>query len=159
MVYSALIFALILTIRKINILLAEDDEDDRIFFQDAITEIGNNFHVSMVDNGDKVIDYFKTNPFPDFIFLDINMPLRNGLECLKLLRNLYPGNTAHTIILSTSANEKDILISRELGASAYIQKPGSFSELVAYLNYCLKSLSLEVNKDNFFLNRKKHQKF
>lgn len=113
----------------------------------------------MVDNGDKVLHYFESNPLPDFAFLDINMPLRNGLECLKLIKSRYPHQPFKIIILSTSANEKDILLSKELGASAYIQKPGSFSELVYYLDYCLKSLSLEVNTDNFFLNRKKHQRF
>ncbi|MES2763598.1 MAG: response regulator [Bacteroidota bacterium] len=145
--------------RKINIFLADDDEDDRGFFQEAIITLNVNSDLKMVDNGDKAIKYFKTTKMmPDFIFLDINMPFKNGFECLRSIKELYPANAYHTIILSTSIAEKDINLSYELGASAYIQKPGSFLDLIKYLDHCLNKLDFSIKREDFLLNIQNIQK-
>lgn len=141
--------------KKLNIFLADDDDDDRDFFQDALMEINGDYNLITVNSGDKVIEYFRgKNPLPDFIFLDINMPVRNGLECLKCLKEMQlPGNV-HVIMLSTSITEQDINASYKYGASVYIQKPGNFSELVQCLDYCLNDLCNMHERSDFILNHK-----
>jgi CheY-like chemotaxis protein len=139
--------------KNLNVFLADDDEDDRDFFQEAIKKLNIGSSVIMVDDGEKAIRHFKSvKTMPDFAFLDINMPVKNGFECLKYIKELYPGNNSHVIILSTSVAEKDINLSYELGASAYIQKPGSFLELTQYLDYCLNELPFSLKREHFLLN-------
>jgi DNA-binding response OmpR family regulator len=141
--------------KHISIFLADDDEDDREFFKDALSEIGRSFNLTVVDSGDKVIHYFNDkNPLPQFVFLDINMPVKNGIECLKYIKEKHPGNDFHVVMLSTSQADKDIKLSYKYGASVYIQKPGNFSHLVAYLDYCLHELDFFRDPDNFVLNHK-----
>lgn len=141
--------------KHITIFLADDDDDDRIFFKDAMAEINQTYKLFITDSGDKVMDYFNdTNPLPQFVFLDINMPVRNGIECLRFIKQKYPGNQFHVIMLSTSLAAKDIELSYQYGASIYIQKPGNFSHLVTYLNYCLHELSFLRNRDSFILSHK-----
>ena len=145
--------------KKLNIFLADDDEDDRGFFQDALSEINKNCNLIMVDSGEKLINYFKANnPLPDLIFLDINMPIKNGLECLKFLKETQPPDKFHVVMLSTSITPKDIETSYKLGASVYIQKPGSFSELVSYLDYCVNELCNLHDRPDFVLNHKLSKK-
>ncbi|MES2516339.1 MAG: response regulator [Bacteroidota bacterium] len=142
-----------MTSKELHIFLADDDEDDRDFFQEAIKKLNKQNSLVMVDNGEKAIRHFKSiKSAPDFVFLDINMPVKNGLECLKFIKEFYPGNNFHVIILSTSVAEKDINLSYELGASAYIQKPGSFLELTRYLDYCLNELQFSLKREDFLLN-------
>jgi DNA-binding response OmpR family regulator len=141
--------------KHISIFLADDDDDDRDFFNDAIKELGSGFKLTMVNSGDKVMDYFNDkNPLPQFVFLDINMPVKNGIECLKYIKEKHPGNHFHVIMLSTSLADKDIRHSYDYGASVYIQKPGNFSHLVTYLDYCLHELDFSRNRDQFILNQK-----
>ncbi len=141
--------------KHISIFLADDDDDDRDFFKDAISELGTGFKLTMVDSGDKVIDHFNgKNPLPHFVFLDINMPVKNGIECLKHIKEKYKGNAFHVIMLSTSLAEKDIKHSYDYGASIYIQKPGNFSHLVAYLDYCLNELDFARDRERFVLNHR-----
>jgi DNA-binding response OmpR family regulator len=141
--------------QHISIFLADDDDDDRDFFKDAIKELGADFKLVMVDSGDKVIDHFNhKNPLPHFVFLDINMPVKNGIECLKFIKEKHPGNNFHVIMLSTSLADKDIKQSYNYGASIYIQKPGNFSHLVTYLEYCLHELDFSRDPDRFILNQR-----
>jgi DNA-binding NarL/FixJ family response regulator len=144
-----------LDLKHITIFLADDDEDDRIFFKDAMAEIDQTHQLVITDSGDKVMDYFSNaNLLPQFVFLDINMPVRNGIECLRYIKEKYPGNQFHVIMLSTSLAGKDIEQSYQYGASIYIQKPGNFSHLVSYLSYCLHELSFLRDRDHFILNQK-----
>lgn len=141
--------------QNISIFLADDDDDDRGFFMDAIAEIDNSCKLVITDSGDKVVNYFNNiNPLPQFVFLDINMPVRNGIECLKYIKEKHPGNAFHVIMLSTSVAEKDIELSYQYGASIYIQKPASFSQLVTYLHFCLHELSFSRDRSNFILNNR-----
>ena len=73
----------------INILLADDDQDDRILFQDALSEIQIPSSLSFATNGEELIKLLKKNAsnLPDILFLDLNMPLKTGSECLTDIRN------------------------------------------------------------------------
>ena len=79
---SILMFAAILPGKKLRYVLAEDDEDDVMFFRDAISELKLNVELEVAKDGSQLMEILHYQPFPDVIFLDLNMPLRNGLECL-----------------------------------------------------------------------------
>jgi CheY-like chemotaxis protein len=114
-----------------HILLADDDPDDQEVFCEAVDSIPYEITIDCFSSGNELIDRLKhwDTTLPDILFLDINMPLKNGFYCLKLIRNTAHLRSLCVIIFSTSANEKDIMKSYELGANGYIQKPANFSEL------------------------------
>ena len=127
--------------RKINILLADDDEDDREFFLSALQKFNSNYELTMLNNGQQVIQYF-TRPVvsPDYVFLDINMPLADGIECLSFIKKSYPDHRFPIIMLSTAFSDDMIKKCYATGASIYIQKPGKFNELIDILRFCVHEL-------------------
>ena len=107
--------------KPIHILYAEDDDDDRMLFTDALKEAEVNASLTIVENGEKLLKFIKVNRrWADIIFLDLNMPRINGIECLKQLRGDSGFNHTPVIILSTSSLEKENLL--ENGASDFISK-------------------------------------
>ena len=140
---------------NLHILLAEDDEDDSHLFKEAIYSINATCNLTIVNNGEKAVSYFKeTLNLPDFIFLDINMPKMNGIEALKSIKELHPSNDLHVIMLSTAMSDKMVELSYRYGAGMYIQKPTKFNDLVDYLNYCLNDLKNTTIQKGFVLNEK-----
>lgn len=138
---------------KIKIFLADDDDDDRDFFNIALESLNYNYELTTANNGEQVIDYFKKGEnIPDLVFLDINMPKADGIECLVKIKELYPAKGPTVIMLSTSSSEKTIAMSRQYGASVYIEKPNQFSQLSQFLNYCLHDLKNAAPDEAFLLN-------
>ncbi len=133
------------------IYLADDDEDDRILFLDAVEELNLPLNVVQTTDGNELLEALnKADHLPDIIFLDINMPCKNGFECLKEIRSTY-GNLKKVkiIMLSTSSSLIHIKISYKLGADFYAIKPGSYQglkELLGKVFTDFKSLKKEVNK-------------
>lgn len=117
------------------VLLADDDADDRLFFKDAMKEINSQTFVSFVNDGSKLM-YFLNQPdicLPNIIFLDLNMPIKNGMECLKEIRDNERFKDLVLVIYSTSGSEHDIQQAFINGANIYIKKPNNFAELKANL--------------------------
>lgn len=117
--------------KPLHVLLADDDEDDRLIFKEALEDIKIKTIVTTVNDGIELMDYL-TQPgiaLPDVIFLDLNMPRKNGIKCLEEIRN-NPVLTNLTIaIYSTSGAERDIEETFVNGANVYIKKPNDFSTL------------------------------
>lgn len=113
------------------ILLAEDDEDDRQFFREAIERMNMNTKLAMVTDGIHLIDYLKNNPDkrPHLLFLDLNMPRKNGFECLQEIRDELGLKDLPIAIYSTSNASMDMEEAFRLGANIYIRKPSSFEML------------------------------
>lgn len=133
------------------IYLADDDEDDRILFLDAVEELDLPLYVVQTTDGNELLDALhKADQLPDIIFLDINMPCKNGFECLKEIRNAYGDlKKVKIIMLSTSSSLIHIKISYKLGADFYAVKPGSYQGLKDLLGKVFsdfKSLKKEMNK-------------
>jgi len=129
--------------------LIDDDEDDRDFFIAALRKINSTYTCQTAIHGEDALRVLKEQPeyIPDCIFLDLNMPLMDGMTCLKELKKLPEIIHTPVIILSTSSYEKDIENTRRLGASNYMIKPACFNELMKKLisyfeginsNYLLK---------------------
>jgi DNA-binding response OmpR family regulator len=110
-----------------NILIAEDDPDDRIFITEALKPIPN-LRLHFVENGNELLDYLhNAQETPHLVLLDIEMPLMNGREVLQRFRsNGY--KTIPVICLTSFTNEKDRVFCMENGARGYVNKPSSFKE-------------------------------
>ena len=142
----------------LHILLAEDDDDDRLFFKDAIEEIKVKTVVTMVNDGVELMEYLqKPNVhLPHLVFLDLNMPRKNGMQCLKEIRSNHKLKELSIAVYSTSALEKDIEETFINGANIYIKKPNDFEVLknilakVITINWQYHTSGL--NKENFLLN-------
>lgn len=141
----------------INILLADDDEDDRSFFIDAFEELKITTKVKTFKDGVYLMEYLNNDApsFPNVLFLDLNMPRKSGMECLKEIKQNPKFNDIAIAIYSTSASEEDIEKTFVMGANIYIKKPNDFNQLkkvlseVVTLNWQYHTNGL--NKDNFLL--------
>jgi CheY-like chemotaxis protein len=113
------------TMNNIRILLAEDDEDDRYFFEQALFDSGIGSVLTTVTDGGQLIDLLSDLPgslAPEIIFLDINMPVIDGKSCLREIRRQEKFGMIPVIILSTSTRLKDIEETYRDGANRYISK-------------------------------------
>jgi CheY-like chemotaxis protein len=111
------------------ILLADDDNFDHFFFRKALKEIsGVNPHLSIVKDGEQLINFLSTKSLPDVIFLDLNMPRKNGAECLIEIKKNPKLKDIPVVIFSTSFREDIADDLYKNGAHYYLQKC-DFSEL------------------------------
>lgn len=120
-----------------KILLIDDDEDDHIVFKLALTELDSSvqlFYTNCADNLLAILDQVK----PHLIFLDINLPRTDGIECLQLLQNDAFGKSIPVVMYSSSELPRDLQLSFDAGASLYFRKPTDVSRLVAALKEILE---------------------
>ena len=141
----------------IRIMLADDDEADRLLFREAFKEMKIKSIVETVNDGIELMEYLlpMKKPMPHLLFLDLSMPRKNGLECLIELRNNLAFKDLAIAIYSTSASEKDIEDTYLKGANVYINKPNDFAKLKEVLQKAVMMTHLYMeppfNKDLFLL--------
>jgi CheY-like chemotaxis protein len=147
-------------LKKVLICLADDDEDDRLIFAEALSEvITHELTMIPVCDGNKLMDYLNNDEkLPDLIFLDLNMPNKNGKEALALIRSIPAFRSLPVIVYSTSTSETDISEVYRAGASMYVEKPYSVAHLVKVLNLVINRdwtvLKGRLPKDQFFISSK-----
>lgn len=121
-----------------NIFLVEDDTDDQSFFIEALSTIQTANLCGLANNGKEALDRLKDSVvIPDIIFMDINMPLMNGVECLCALINSPRISDIPVIMLSTAVEQAEFCC--RLGAKDYIKKPADITALRAELNRVIYS--------------------
>lgn len=138
-------------------MLADDDEDDRMFFTDAFDEIKIDTKVQTFENGAELMDYLNSDGavLPEILFLDLNMPKKNGLECLMEIKSNPKFSNMAVAIYSTSSSEEHIEETFVNGANVYIKKPSDFKDLkkvlqdVVAMNWQFHTSGL--NKENFLM--------
>lgn len=110
-----------------HVFIADDDEDDQLLFQEVIKELPYLVHLSMARDGEETLKLLEHMPqLPDLIFLDLNMPIINGLECLHEMKENPKLMLLPVVIFSTSSFPGNINKVYELGAHLYIKKPNDF---------------------------------
>lgn len=124
--------------RAISILLVDDDVDDQVYFKDAINELCNTLRCEIASNGLEALDKIDVPPPPDLIFLDLNMPVMSGFECLASLKKQERYKDIPVVIFTTSKNHLDIDQARQLGADLFFTKPTSFELLCTKLDKILE---------------------
>jgi CheY-like chemotaxis protein len=120
--------------------IADDDPDDQELFIKALKEIDDHCHCITAFNGEDALDKLvkDKSQLPDLIFLDLNMPKKNGKQCLKEIKQNKTIQGIPVIIYSTSAEKKDIEETTQLGAAFFMQKPNRFVELRNALNQIIE---------------------
>lgn len=141
-------------IKDLTVLIAEDDIDDYLLLSEVITSELGKVKINWVKDGEDCLDYlFRKDKYanepvhlPNLIFLDLNMPIKNGMEVLQVLKFDNLMKKIPVIVFSTSNDEKDISDSYNFGANSYIIKPGdydSYKRIAAIIHqYWLKNVCL-----------------
>jgi CheY-like chemotaxis protein len=125
---------------KTVLMIVDDDKDDRFFFQLAVKELGKDFECIMAENGLDAIEKLKgMERLPDFIFLDLNMPLMNGKECLCVLKKDDRLKKIPVIMYSTSGFSEDIDTTQKLGAAYYLPKPANIVNLPTEITVAMET--------------------
>ena len=130
--------------KKIHILLADDDTDDRFFFDKALKELPIPTDLSTVDDGEQLMTYLIKNSdnLPDVLFLDLNMPRKNGSECLSEIKRNEKLKQLPVIIYSTSLHEDVADLLYNNGANYYIRK----TDIVELQKVLLQVLNMMIEK-------------
>jgi len=125
--------------KSVKILMAEDDDDDFLLTQKALSSARLLNEFFRVKDGEELMDYLlhhgaysdcQKAPAPLLILLDLNMPKKDGRECLKEIKSNPALRNIPVVVLTTSKSEEDVLKSYDLGVSSFIRKPVTFQGLV-----------------------------
>jgi len=149
---------LTMSAKQVNILLADDDTDDRSFFEKALQEIPFDTHFNTVNNGEQLMVYLAENAdnLPDVIFLDLSMPRKTGFECLMEIKEDEKLKDISVVMFSTSFSkgiELEMTLMNTLstmGALDYIRKPSGFEQLKKVIH---ESLIKVIEKNPHYDNR------
>jgi CheY-like chemotaxis protein len=128
---------------SITILMADDDEDDRVLTADALKRSRLINDVRFVVDGDDLMQYLRgtgayatggvPSPRPGLILLDLNMPKKDGREALAEIKSDPVLRSIPVVVLTTSKAEEDIVRTYDLGVNSFVSKPVSFEELAAVM--------------------------
>ena len=150
-----------MSIDTFNILLADDDKDDCLFFKEALEELEVAAQLTLVADGQQLMHRLRsdTDRLPDVLFLDLNMPRKNGMECLAEIKQSEKLRQLPIIIFSTSYEQEIVNLLYKSGAQHYIRKPNSFTQLAAVIKQALTFVPvpkerLPISQANFVLTAK-----
>ncbi|MGZ3909786.1 MAG: response regulator [Flavisolibacter sp.] len=119
-----------------SVILAEDDPDDQDFFKEALSEISSLIQLTGVKNGDELMTLLESF-IPDIIFLDLDMPYKNGLECITEIRANPQLQNIPIVIFSSTTRPSNINTAYEMGADLFFIKPSVYKELVSSIRAIL----------------------
>ena len=144
----------------VMIFMADDDEDDCLLFVDVLQEASFKSNLKCFSNGSQLIDHMKNinneANFPHLLFLDLNMPIKNGLDSLAEIRAYAAFSNIPIIVYSTSAQREAVETAFENGANLFVKKPDSFGKLKILLEKIMEryitSKLLKPDKSDFFID-------
>jgi CheY-like chemotaxis protein len=132
-------------------LLIEDNPDHATLISDVLWKVREIKNITIIDDGQKALDFIskarKIKNFPDLILLDINLPMLNGFELLKIWKSDSITKKLPIVILSTSDMDKDKQKAKLLGAKNYLVKPSDFSTLYLQIKNIIQKSSQKNTSD------------
>ena len=144
-------------LKQLNILLADDDVDDCIFFKAAVEEFFLPTHLKTVNNGEQLMDLLEKeiNELPDALFLDLNMPRKSGFKCLLEIKLSEKLKQLPVIIFSTSFEHEVVDVLYKNGAQHFIRKPADFLQFKKIIQQSLTLVAYgnisQPTRENFVL--------
>lgn len=138
-----------------KIFLADDDIDDTDIFKEALGSVTPHADVICSENGNILLKKLKNNtaPDPEYLFLDLNMPVKSGHECLQEIKAAPEFKDIRVVILTTSRLQKDIDSTYNNGADFYICKPTSMKEYETALKKLFSyNADKRVSREDFLIN-------
>lgn len=134
---------------NVIIAIADDDADDREIFMEAAGNLDFGVRTLEFENGPQLVEFLKKSDtlLPEVIFLDLNNPLMDGVECLQIIKGMEKCSEIPVVIYTTSARRNDVDKTFVLGADLYIQKPNSLIELQKCIAKVLKTRSQYPKRD------------
>jgi CheY-like chemotaxis protein len=140
-----------MNVKQLKILLADDDIDDCHFFKEALLALPITTQLNIVHDGEELMNYLNEHAehLPNVLFLDINMPRKNGFECLSEIKHNEKLKDLPVVMFSTSGARDKISILFKTGADVYIRKPSNFVQLVQVIHH-----ALPMATENIFSNGK-----
>jgi CheY-like chemotaxis protein len=124
-------------------MLIDDDPDDQLFFLDAMKLIRPDLQCELVSSCQEAFRALEKPPIPDYIFMDLNMPVMNGFDCLVYLKSQEKYRNIPVVIFTTSKNIQDISKTRQLGAKHFLTKPDDFNVLCRKLGKIIQKDAIE----------------
>ena len=146
-----------MSLKTLTILLADDDLDDCLFFEEALQAMPVSTKLTAVHNGEQLMALLENEAkkIPDILFLDLNMPRKNGFECLTEIKKNKKLKDFPVVIFSTSIEEEVVNLLYNNGAHFFIRKPAEFASFKKIILYTLTLIMLEnisrPGKENFVL--------
>jgi CheY-like chemotaxis protein len=144
-------------LKQMIILLADDDTDDCIFFKEALDELLLPTKLMTVHDGEQLMHLLanESTELPDVLFLDLNMPRKNGFECLEEIKFNEKLKQLPVIIFSTSFEQDRVNQLFKNGAQFYIRKPSEFAQFIKIIHLTLAMIaqgnSAPQTRENFVL--------
>lgn len=146
-----------MTNEKLHLVLAEDDQDDRLLFKKVFDSVKLENTLTVCEDGSGLMTYLNfTDNLPHIIFLDLSMPGKSGMECLREIKRNPKLRDVTIAIYSSTAVPAVVSEAFMLGANVYIKKPDDFNDLkrilseVIYINW--QYVTDGLDKENFILN-------
>ena len=133
-----------------RVLLIDDDRDDAELFEGALNDVDDTAVFLYIEDSKEALHKLSQGlmPLPDIIFLDINMPLISGWDCLREFKADAFLNKVPIIMYSTSSQQKEISLAKDLGAASFFTKPSNYSELKTRVKDILDSFKYQGNNDS-----------
>jgi CheY-like chemotaxis protein len=141
----------------LHILLADDDSDDSFLFNEAVEQSELPLTLSRAEDGNQLLTFLESEGSPDVLFLDVNMPYKNGIECLHEIRANEKYDNLPIVIYSTTNYKVNIDACYQGGADFYVVKPNSFEQILTMIKtVCNKEWLRNAGNrspDLFFLDK------
>ena len=137
----------------LNVLFVDDDADEFYLFNEAVEQSEQQVKMSRAQDGNDLLKILDTGNHPDVIFMDLNMPYKDGLETLIELKSSEKFRNIPVVIFSTSSNLKQINTCFQQGANMYVVKPETFDDITTMVSkvFALDWKNVQAPTENSFV--------
>ena len=126
-------------------VLADDDPDDCFIFSQVASEVDSRVKITCLNNCESLLQFLESDVRPDVVFLDLNMPILSGQECLKKIKERIDWKDIPIVIYSTASRQEIIDECYKMGANLYIVKPSNTNKLKETISWIISKFTKVSN--------------